>query len=118
FGAATAWRRAGAGDTAGAGAASAALRALRRGGRVVVSSFGEQNTVSLLPVGRTSMKSPSAGSPIETIFAEPPTGTPTAAAVNHTGTSLPFASSSRSAARSRTDSAAGTSDIRVSPALT
>ncbi|WP_238815520.1 hypothetical protein [Nocardia brasiliensis] len=60
-----------------------------RGGLVNVTSVGEKDSTSFDPVGRTCRKSPSAGSPSAITFPDRPSGTPTAAAVNHTMGGLP-----------------------------
>ncbi|GAA2790062.1 hypothetical protein GCM10010470_25890 [Saccharopolyspora taberi] len=66
-----------------------------RGGFTSVTSPAEKDSTSFDPVGRTWMKSPSAGSSRATTRPDRPSVTPTAAAVNHTIGALPAASSSR-----------------------
>ncbi|WP_231390386.1 hypothetical protein [Nocardia sp. CNY236] len=60
------------------------VRAGLRAGLVSVTSIGEKDSTSFDPVGRTRRKSPSSGLPSATTLPERPSGTPTAAAVNHT----------------------------------
>ncbi|WP_235948306.1 hypothetical protein [Nocardia terrae] len=55
-----------------------------RAGFVRVTSVGPKDNTSFEPVGFTCRKSPSDGSPRDITFPDRPSGTPTAAAVNHT----------------------------------
>src|SRR5690606_31349269 len=70
------------------------LPARFRAGRTVVTSAAENDRTSFDPAGRTWMKSPSSGSARAMTLPERPSGTPTAAAVNHTVGVVPAASSS------------------------
>ncbi|WP_330257703.1 hypothetical protein OG874_26600 [Nocardia sp. NBC_00565] len=66
------------------GWAELAVAAFSRGGLVNVTSVGEKDSTSFDPVGFTRRKSLSDRSPISTTLPDLPSGTPTAAAVNHT----------------------------------
>jgi hypothetical protein len=63
------------------------------------------------------MKSPSATSSMEITLADPPAGTPTAAAVNHTVNGLPADSSARADTRSCSVNAFGATIVRTSSLL-